>query len=42
MVILNCVYMKYVTKVQTLLSGSKLLVLLLIIGAGIYNLAKGK
>uniref|UniRef100_A0A2C9JKV2 Amino acid permease/ SLC12A domain-containing protein n=1 Tax=Biomphalaria glabrata TaxID=6526 RepID=A0A2C9JKV2_BIOGL len=42
LVVLNCVYMKYVTKVQTLLSASKILVLLIIIVSGIYNLAIGK
>ncbi|GFO22091.1 hypothetical protein PoB_004859600 [Plakobranchus ocellatus] len=41
-VLLNCVYMKYVTKVQTLLTSSKLIVLLIIIAAGIYYLAKGE
>ncbi|GFO22090.1 Y+l amino acid transporter 2 [Plakobranchus ocellatus] len=34
--------MKYVTKVQTLLTSSKLIVLLIIIAAGIYYLAKGE
>ncbi|CAL1548184.1 unnamed protein product, partial [Lymnaea stagnalis] len=42
LVLLNCVYMKYVTKIQTFLSGSKLIVLLIIIISGIYNLAIGK
>ncbi|KAH9504445.1 Large neutral amino acids transporter small subunit 2 [Bulinus truncatus] len=42
LVVLNCVYMKYVTKVQTLLSASKILVLLIIIVSGIYNLAIGR
>lgn len=41
-VVLNCVYMKYVTKVQTLLSSSKLIVLLIILAAGIYYLVKGE
>ncbi|XP_059145006.1 large neutral amino acids transporter small subunit 2-like [Physella acuta] len=42
MVVLNCVYMKYVTKIQTFLSGSKIIVLLIIIVSGIYNLATGE
>ena len=40
-VAINCVYMKYVTKVQTLLSSTKVLALLIIIASGIYNLAQG-
>lgn len=40
-VVLNCVYMKYVTKIQTLLSSTKIFALLIIIIAGIYQLAIG-
>lgn len=40
-VALNCVYMKYVTKIQTFLSSTKLIALLIIIIAGIYQLAVG-
>ncbi|XP_070187366.1 Y+L amino acid transporter 2-like, partial [Littorina saxatilis] len=41
MVILNCVYMKYVTKIQTFLSGTKLIALLIIIIGGIVKMAEG-
>ncbi|KAL3859651.1 hypothetical protein ACJMK2_009864 [Sinanodonta woodiana] len=41
MVALNCVYMKYVTKVQTFLSSTKLLALLILIGGGILMIANG-
>ncbi|XP_076448817.1 large neutral amino acids transporter small subunit 1-like isoform X2 [Babylonia areolata] len=41
LVALNCVYMKYVTKIQTFLSGTKILALLIIIVGGIYELAQG-
>ncbi|KAL8574591.1 hypothetical protein ACOMHN_061591 [Nucella lapillus] len=41
MVVLNCVYMKYVTKIQTFLSATKILALLIIIVGGIYQLAIG-
>ncbi|KAL3859649.1 hypothetical protein ACJMK2_009862 [Sinanodonta woodiana] len=42
MVMLNCVYMKYVTKVQTFLSSTKLLALLILIAGGIAMLVKGQ
>lgn len=42
MVALNCVYMKYVTKIQTLLSSTKIVALLIIIIAGFYQMAVGK
>lgn len=42
LVVLNCVYMKYVTKIQTFLSSTKIIALLIIIIAGIYQLADGK
>ncbi|XP_052101902.1 Y+L amino acid transporter 2-like [Mytilus californianus] len=41
-VVINCVYMKYVTKVQTLLSSTKVLALLIIIASGIVNFTKGE
>ncbi|XP_025115161.1 Y+L amino acid transporter 2-like [Pomacea canaliculata] len=41
MVALNCVYMKYVTKIQTLLSSTKIVALLIIIIAGFYQMAVG-
>lgn len=41
LVVLNCVYMKYVTKIQTFLSSTKIVALLIIIGGGIYQLAIG-
>ncbi|XP_064598915.1 Y+L amino acid transporter 2-like [Liolophura sinensis] len=40
-VALNCVYVKYVTKVQTFLSSTKLIALLIIIVGGIYRMAMG-
>ncbi|KAL3859650.1 hypothetical protein ACJMK2_009863 [Sinanodonta woodiana] len=42
MVVLNCVYMKYVTKIQTFLSSTKLLALLILIAGGIAMLVKGE
>ncbi|KAK3086739.1 hypothetical protein FSP39_022704 [Pinctada imbricata] len=42
LVMLNCLYMKYVTKVQTILSTFKLLGLLLIILGGAIAVAKGE
>ena len=42
LVVLNCVYMKYVTKIQTFLSGTKMIALLIIVIAGIYQMAIGK
>ncbi|XP_071091518.1 cystine/glutamate transporter-like [Haliotis cracherodii] len=41
LVTLNCVYMKYVTRVQTILSSTKMLALLIIIAGGIAMVAKG-
>ncbi|XP_035828288.1 uncharacterized protein LOC101845356 [Aplysia californica] len=40
-VALNCAYVKYVQRVQTLLSASKIIALGIVIGAGIYQLASG-
>lgn len=42
MVILNCVYMKYVVKVQSFLSSTKIIALGIIVIAGIIQLAKGE
>ncbi|XP_033754317.1 Y+L amino acid transporter 2-like [Pecten maximus] len=42
MVILNCVYMKYVVKIQSLLSSTKIIALAIIVVAGIIQLAKGE
>ncbi|XP_071086493.1 cystine/glutamate transporter-like [Haliotis cracherodii] len=42
MVALNCTFMKFVTKVQTLLSSTKILALLIIISGGIAMLVQGK
>ncbi|OWF36347.1 large neutral amino acids transporter small subunit 1-like [Mizuhopecten yessoensis] len=42
MVILNCVYMKYVIKVQSLLASTKIIALAIIVVAGIIQLAKGE
>ncbi|XP_060075529.1 large neutral amino acids transporter small subunit 2-like [Ylistrum balloti] len=42
LVALNCVYMKYVTKVQTFLSITKILALLIIITGGIVRLTQGE
>lgn len=41
-VALNCVYVKYVTKVQTFLSSTKLIALLIIVVGGIYRMAMGE
>ncbi|XP_067652368.1 cystine/glutamate transporter-like isoform X1 [Haliotis asinina] len=41
LVTLNCVYMKYVTRVQTFLSSTKMLAMLIIIAGGIAMFAKG-
>ncbi|XP_060080147.1 cystine/glutamate transporter-like [Ylistrum balloti] len=42
MVILNCVYMKYVVKIQSLLSSTKIIALAIIVVAGIIQLVKGE
>lgn len=41
-VCLNCVYMKYVTRVQSLLSSTKIVAMVMIIICGSYSFAKGK
>jgi hypothetical protein len=40
--VLNCTYMKYVTKVQTLLTASKVVGLVLIVTLGAVVLSRGK
>lgn len=42
LVALNCVYMKYITKVQTFLSTTKIIALLIIITGGIIHLIQGE
>ena len=41
-VVLNCVYIQYVTRVQGLLSATKIVAMVMIIICGIYGLAQGK